>query len=187
MSIFFESLWLWLGLSLLLIAFGGATYVGTRNRKALLGCFGAAVVVLGIGLFCVYCVETDYKSISKMLTQLADAIENDDLAKVKTFIHPAATETIIKAEQNMTLVRVTRAKFANLKVESNHMVVPPTAQVTFTAVVHYKFKSGTGLTSMFPSLVDGTDLVRVHFNVELEKHNKSWVVTEKCDFTPSAT
>ena len=159
--------------------------MGTRNRKTLFGCFAAAAVVLGIGLFCVFWIETDYKSISKMLTQLADAIENDDLAKVKTFIHPAATGTIIKAEQNMAIVRITSARFFDLKVESNSITVPPTAQVKFTAVVYYKFKSGAA--SMLPGLGDETGLQRVKFDVELEKNNKSWVVTEKCEFTPSAT
>ena len=185
MSILFESLWLWLGFSLLIAAFGGAAYLGTQNRKALLGCFAGAAAVLAIGLFCVYGIETDYKSISKMLSRLADAIENDDLAQVKTFIHPSATETIIKAELNMAQVRITRAKFHNLKVESNSMTVPPTAQVKFTAVVHYKFKSWAA--SLFPGLENESGLVRVQFDVVLEKTNQYWVVTEKCDFTPSAT
>jgi len=185
MSILLENLWIWLGLSLLLAAFGGAAYMGTRNRKALLACFTAAAIVLGIGLFCVYCVETDYKSISKMLTQLADAIESDDVARVKTFIHPSATDTIGKAEQNMARVRITSAKFFDLKVESNPVTVPPTAQIRFTAVVRFKFKSS--VASLLPSLRNETGLARVKFNIELEKTGKSWVVTEKCDFTPSAT
>ncbi len=185
MSIFLESLWIWLGLSLLIAAFGGAAYMGTQNRKTLLGCLIGAVVVLGVGVFCVYCVETDYKSISKMLTQLADAIERDDLAQVKTFIHPSATSTLVKAEQQMNLVRVTSARFFNLKVESNHMTSPPTAQVKFTAVVYFRFKSGGA--ALLPGFGDGNDLVRVHFNVELKKKNNKWLVTDKCDFTPSAT
>ena len=157
--------------------------MGTQNRKALLGCFIGAVVVLGVGLYCVYCVETDYKSISKMLPRLAEAIEKDDLAQVKTFIHPSATDTLIKAEMNMALVRITSAKFHNLKVESNQLTNPPTAQVKFTAVVRYKFKSA----ALLPGLENEAGLQRVHFDVELEKTNKSWVVTEKCEFTPSAT
>ena len=159
--------------------------MGTRNRKALIGCFTCSAIILGIGLVCVYCVETDYKTISKMLTRLAEAIEKDDVAEVKSFIHPSATGTIVKAEQNMALVRVSSAKFFDLKVESNQMTVPPTAQIKFTAVVHFKFKSAAA--SLLPGLGDETGLQRVKFNVELEKTNKSWVVTEKCDFTPSAT
>ena len=185
MSIFFESLWVWLGLSLLTAAFGGAAYVGMRNRKALLGCFVGAAALLGTGLFCVYYVETDYKSISTMLTRLADAIENDDFARVKSFLHPSATDTIDKAERNMKVVRITSVNFHNLKVESNPMTIPPTAQVKFTAVVRYKFKSGAA--SMLPGMGDATGLTRVQFDVELEKTGKSWVVTEKCNFTPSAT
>ena len=183
MPVFLENLWVWLGLSLLLVAFGGASYMGTQNRKTLLGCFIGAAVVLGIGLYCVYCVETDYKSISKMLTQLAEAIEKDDLAQVKTFIHPSATSTIVSAELNMARVRITSAKFHNLKVESNLMTTPPTAQVKFTAVVRYKFKS----SAMLPGLENEAGLTRVQFDVEMEKTNQSWVVTEKCEFTPSAT
>ena len=159
--------------------------MGSQNRKALIGCFIGAVVVLGIGLYCVYCVETDYKSISKMLTRLAEAIEKDDLAQVKTFIHPSATSTIVSAELNMARVRITSAKFHNLKVESNLMTNPPTAQVKFTAVVRYQFKSAAA--SLLPGLENETGLQRVQFDVELEKTNKSWVVTDKCNFTPSAT
>ncbi len=155
--------------------------MGTRNRKVLIGGFTGAAVVLAIGLFCVYYVETDYKAISKMLTRLADAIEKDDLARVKTFIHPSATSTIAKAEANMALVRVPSVKFFNLRVESNSK----TAQVKFTAVVSYKFKSASA--SLFPGLEGATGFERVQFDVEMEKVGKSWVVTDKCEFTPSAS
>ena len=185
MTILLESLWIWLGLALVIAAFGGAAYMGMQNRKALIGCSVAAAIVLGIGLYCVYFVETDYKAISKMLTQLASAIEQDDVTKVKSFIHPSATSTIIKAEDNMNRVRISSAKFFDLKVESNSFTSPPTANVKFTAVVYFKFKSGAA--SLLPGLSDGNDFVRVKFDVvELEKTNKSWVVTDKCDFTPSA-
>lgn len=183
MSIFVESLWIWLGIALLIGAVGFSIYSGTRNRKAFFIAEGLALIVIVVGFLLVHFVETDHKSIAKMLDGLIAAVEKDDVSAVKKFISPSASSTIIKAESNMKLVEITRARYSDLEVEVNHFTSPPRARISFTAVVRFKFKS-TAPWFQGPQ----QDVVRVRFSaVELEKVNGSWLVSDVCEFHPSAT
>ncbi len=184
MSFLAEHLWIWLGLGLLIAAIGGTVFLNNRDLKTLGITLLAAVVPVGIGLLLFFCVDTDQKSITRMLTALTAAIEADDLEKVETFLSPKAVSTVSKAKTYMGIVKVSSAKFFDLKVEVNRMLTPPIAKVRFVAVVHYETKS----VKSFDGLGAGFSSVqRLVFNVELEKTNNSWLVTDKCEFTPSAT
>ncbi|MGL6194629.1 MAG: hypothetical protein ACRC2T_07365 [Thermoguttaceae bacterium] len=179
MSIFTDSIWIWLFLALVVAAVGGSLYMNSRKLPTLGITAGVVFAILAAGYLVINYVETDYKSVSRMLKNLTAAIEKNDIEAVKKFISPQATSTIIKAEFNMKFVNITSAKFYDLEVKSNNHTAPPTAIITFTGVVHYKTKSGGDFNGV-------SGVARVFFEVELEKTNDSWLVTDKCKFTPTA-
>ena len=180
MSILANSIWIWFGIALMIAVVGGALYSSNRSLKTLGITAVLTLAVLGIGLLVYHFCDTDYKSVSRMLTALASAIEKDDLDGVKKFISPKAMNTRIKAENNMRIVKVSSANFFDLSVDANHMTHPPTAQVKFVAVVRFQSKG----SSIFGEY-QGTQ--RVLFDVELEKTKDSWFITDKCNFKPNAT
>ena len=181
MTFLCENLWFWIAAAAFVAVVGYVVFVNNRKTVVLGMTIGAAVVVLLIGLVLFFYVDTDRKSVSRMLTHLAAAIEADDVEKVMTFISPKADKTRKLARGSMAQVRLPSARFKNLKVEVNSVTHPPTAKVTFLAVVRYivKDKSLLAMEKPMPQLVE--------FDVELEKTNEnSWLVTNKCDFTPNA-
>lgn len=187
MNFFIENFWIWLLIAAFFGFAGYASYTGTRNRKALIILEALAVLVFIAGFLVTTFIDTDYKSISRMLTKLAKAIEEDDVAKVKSFIQPSATSTIVAAEGNMRLVKISSAKFSNLEIEVNHHTSPPTATISFHATVKFRWKNAA--PSMFREYGSGEfeDFARVRFTaVELEKTKDSWLVGDRCEFTPSA-
>lgn len=183
MSFLVENIWIWFVLAFLVGVIGYATFMNDRKNKTL----GITVVLvlgilaLGFGLY--YGIDTDYKSVRRMLTNLAAAIERDDLQEVQSYIEPHAMITRILAQSQMALVRLPSAKFKELKVVSNDSTVPPTAKVTFTAVVQWQTK-GAGIEGF---TLDRPVTQLVKFDVVLVKTNdNSWLVTDECRFDPKA-
>lgn len=176
-----ENLWFWIVAAAFVALVGYTIFVNNRKTATLGLTIGATVVVLLTGLLLFFCVDTDRKTVSRMLAQLATAIEADDVEKVMGFISPKANETRSLARANMGMVRLPSAKFRNLKVVVNPVTHPPTAKVKFTAVVQYLFKDQSFFASEkpLPQLVE--------FDVVFEKTNEnSWLVTNECNYTPNA-
>jgi hypothetical protein len=178
MSLFLDSLWIWIGLTFAVGTIGYFVYQNDPRGRTLGIAIGATILVLGIGLLLYYGVDTDRKSISRMLTGLAEKLEQDDLDGVLNCISPKASGTRGVARLNMGMFRLTSAKFRNMKFEVNHLTSPPVAHVSFLAVVYWKSK-----TPIEGFVMDTPTVQTVKFNAELEKtKNNSWLVTDKCDF-----
>lgn len=183
MTIFIENIWVWFGLAFLVLAIGYITFLNDRKVRTLGITLGVTALVLAIGFALFFFVETDRKSITRMLTDLARSIEQDDLDGVLRHIQPGATGTQVLARSQMALVRVSSARFKDLKVVVNDMTSPPEAKITFTAVVYWQTK---GAAAEFFA-TERPLLEMVKFDVELVKsRDNSWLVTDHCLFTPRA-
>ena len=180
--IFLESIWIWLGLAFVVGVIGYCAFLSDRQIRTLGITVGAAVAVLVIGLSLFYFVDTDRKSITRTLNGLAAAIERDDLDGIlEHYVLQRAARTRALARVNMGYVRVTSARFRDLKVAVNRLTSPPTAQVSFTATVYWLPRN----LADFPMERPAPQIVK--FNIELERGpNGSWLVTDQCEFTPGA-
>jgi hypothetical protein len=178
MSIFLDSLWVWLFLSITVAFIGYFVYQYHPRGRTFGIVVGTTFLVFGIGLALYYGVDTDRKSISRMLNSLASELEKDDLERVLKYISPKAAGTRGKARLYMGQYHLTNAKFRNLKFEVNQFMSPPLAKVSFFAVVYWKSKQ-----PQEGFFVDTPQFQTIQFDIELEKTNdRSWLVTDKCDF-----
>ena len=179
--IFLENIWIWFGLAFVVVAIGYYVFLNDRKIRTLGITAGAVVAVLAVGFSLYFFVDTDRKSISRMLTGLATAIEQDDLESIlEHYVAPRATRTRSLARVHMGYARITSARFRDLKFEVNHLTSPPTAQVAFTATFYWFSKNLAELP------LDRPTAQIVKFNVELERGpNGGWLVTDQCDFKPS--
>ncbi len=182
MTFFLENIWIWIGLASIVGVLGYITFLNDRRLQTLGITVGLTVAVLAVGLSLYYFVDTDRKSITRMLEGLAATIERNDLDGVlEHYVSPRAKRTRSLAQGNMRLVRITSARFRDLKVEVNQLTSPPTAQVSFTATLFWLAQNRAD----FPTEQAIPQIVK--FNVELEKGpNNSWLVTDQCEFTPNA-
>ncbi|GHT26123.1 hypothetical protein FACS18942_02960 [Planctomycetales bacterium] len=181
MNFFLENIWFWLILAGLAGILGYLTFVSSRSIKTLMWTVITVVFILALGFGLYLFVETDQKSVSRMLRGLSAAIENDDLDTVQKYIEPKAARTRGLARANMAVVSVTKARFKDLKVAVSDAGAVPTARISFTAVIHWKTKQPIDGFSFDQPAVE-----LVKFNAELVKDGSSWLVTDNCEFTPRA-
>ncbi|MDR0337498.1 MAG: hypothetical protein LBI18_10450, partial [Planctomycetaceae bacterium] len=165
MSIFLDSLWIWIGLTLVVAVIGYFFYQYDPRGRTFMIVVGVTILVLVLGVVLYYGVDTDRKSIARMLNHLASELEQDDLDGVLTFISPKAEGTRGIARLYMGNYHLTSAKFRNLKFEVNRFMSPPLARVSFLAVVYWKTKQPT--SDGFA--IDTPQFQTVQFNIELEK------------------
>lgn len=181
MNFLVESLVLWFVLAFVVGACGYATFLNNRKVQTLGITTALVLLVLIIGFGLYYGVDTDKKSIRRMLDSLVVAIENDDLEGVQKHIELGAIQTRALARAQMTLVRVPKANYKDLEISISRAVEPPIARIKFTGVVHWKTKGNIDGFSMEQTV---PEIVR--FDVELIKSDKTWLVTDNCNFTPRA-
>jgi hypothetical protein len=180
MVVFFENIWIWIGLAM---AVGVIGFVLFQNNQRVVTFWATAVSVillLTVGFSLYYFVDTDRKSVIRVLNKLAAALEKDDFDLVCQFIDAKAVHTRSLARNGMEFVVVSRASFSNLHVNVNYMTNPPIAAVSFNAMIYWKPKSGW-TKNEFPTDKPVPD--RVAFDLELRKtNNNSWLITNKCDY-----
>ncbi len=183
MSIFVDSLWIWFVLAFVVGAVGYTMFVNDRKIQTLALTVLTTIAVLVLGLSLYYWVDTDQKSIKRTLDGLIATIQKDDADKViDQYISPKAKNTRGKARANMGLVRITSARYRDLKIKVNPLTSPPTAEISFEATVFFNWKN----RAEFPSDQAIPQIVKFQL-VELEKTpSNSWLVTDKCEFTPGA-
>ena len=175
MSLFLDYLWIWIVLTFVVGFCGGAWYLNDQRGRNLIIAVLAPVLTLALGLGLYYGVDTDRKSITRMLDTLIAAIESNDVKAVHQLISPKAIDVRLLAERGMSYVRISRAKYHNLEIEVNDAASPPIANVRFNAVFYWINQQpieGNVLEQPIPQ--------RCQFEVELVKtKNLSWIIAGK--------
>jgi hypothetical protein len=183
MSLFLENIWIWLGLAVLTALFGLVLYKNKPNGTTCVLAVAVPLLVFALGLALYYGVDTDNKSIRRMLDGLAAAIvEGNTDNVIENYVSPDAAETRVLAKTSMETVKITSAKYGDLKIESNPLATPPTAKIQFTGVFYWmptkngnKDLAGFALDKSVPEIIK--------FTVTLEKaKNNKWYVTNQCEF-----
>ena len=180
MSLFFDYLWTWIVLTFVVGACGWGWYLNDQRGRNLIIAIVSPLLTLALGLSLYYGIDTDRKSITRMLDTLIAAVEADDYEAVSQFISPKAENVQSFAQTQMSLFRVSKAKYHNLEIEINDATSPPVAHVRFSTAFYLKTK-----TSYEGFSVDQPIPESVRFEIELEKtKDKSWLITSKFQFFP---
>ena len=174
MSLFLDYLWIWIVLSFAVGVCGGAWYLNDQRGRNLIIAIVSPLLTLTLGLTLYYGIDTDRKSIIRMLNALVAAVEQDDADAVCEFISPKANDIRQYARASMLLVTVSRAKYYGLEIEVNDAASPPIAHVRFSALFYWKNKSPVdGLSLDQPIFENG------RFEIELVKtKSESWLITK---------
>ena len=172
-------LWVWIVLTFAVGVCGGAWYLHDQRGRNLIVAIVAPILTLALGLTLYYGVETDRKSITRMLNALIAAVEADDLEKVHQFISPKAEDIRSFSKTQMRLIRISNAKYHNLEIEVNDAASPPLAQVRFSTFFYWKNKSpimGFSIDKPIPE--------NIRFEIELVKtKDHSWLITSKLRYS----
>jgi len=173
--VFTENIFLWAGIAAVITAAGLFLTIQRGRIGWFLGGAGGGLAVLALGAVLVYCVSTDRKEIRRSLTELAGAIELNDLDGVLSHIDSIALETAAKARHHLGLAVIDEARISRLEIKNiNRYTSPPTAIVSFNGMV-------SGREKLFGSQFS---LVVKFDEVELiESPNRNWRVTNRCHFT----
>ena len=179
MSLFLDYIWGWIVLTFAVGIGGGVLYFNNQKGRHLVIAIVAPILTLALGLFFHYGIDTDRKSIRRMLDALVVAIEVDKPEIVCQFIK--AEEIQLLARRQMRLVSISRAKYHNLEIKVNDATSPPIAQVRFTALFYWKNKTSIDGLSLEQPIPE-----RVRFECELVKtKDQSWLITSKFDYFPT--
>ena len=182
MSLFLNYLWIWIVLAFVAGVCGGAWYLNDQKGRTLVIAIAAPVLTLILGLALYYGVDTDHKSVVRMLDALIAAVERDDLNAVCQFLSPKADTVRQIAETGMAMVTVSRAKYHHLEIEINDAASPPIAKVQFTAVFYWNNKEPVDGISLDQPIPDNA-----RFEFELVKtkspsNSPTWLITNKFDY-----
>lgn len=169
-----ENLWVWLGLGAFFAVAGFVLFSSSGKFRFAIGGIAAGTVVFLTGLAIVFFLPTDRKAIRAVIYDVADAVENNDIDRVVSYLDSAATQTAAKAVHHMGLAQIDRASVRQFTIESvNFYTSPATAVVAFNGSV-------AGHEKMFGS----SFALVVHFDeVELVKGaDGNWRITNRCIF-----
>jgi hypothetical protein len=179
MSLFLDYFWIWIVLAFAVGISGYVWYVNDQRGQPLAIAIVSPILTLALGLALYYGVDTDRKSVTRMLNALIAAVEKDDSDVVCRFISPKAEQTQTFARVQMKLYRISKAKYHNLEITVNDATSPPIAQVRFASVFYWKNKEpidGMSLDQPIPQ--------SIRFEIELVKtKEQSWILT-KCQPFP---
>ena len=158
---------------------GYAWYVNDQTKRTLVITMALPIVTLALGVTLYYGVDTDRKSIVRMLDALIAAVEENDAEKVCGFISPKAEKIQQFARDHMGSVNVSQSRYYGLTVDVNDAAQPPIATIRFTAVFYWTTK-----TSIEGFAYDKPIPETVRFEVQLAKtkspsKSQSWIITEK--------
>ena len=178
MSLFLDYLWVWIVLTFAVGAFGCLSYFNNQKGRNLVIALVLPILTLAVGLSLYYGVDTDRKSVRRMLDALIVAVESDKPETVCQFIKAEGIQKL--AQNQMRLVSISRTKYHNLEIKVNDAASPPIAKVRFIAVFYWKNKvpiDGGFLEHPVPE--------SVRFEFELVKtKDQSWLITNKFDYFP---
>jgi len=176
MSLFLDYLWIWIVLTFVVGICGYVWYVNDQTKRTLMIATALPILTLALGLSLYYGVDTDRKSIVRMLDALVAAVEADDADKVCEFISPKAENIRQFARTQMGTVNVSQSKYHSLNIEVNDAAQPPIATIRFTGVFYWTPKTSyEGFSNNKP--IPET----VRFEVQLAKtkspsQSSSWII-----------
>ena len=177
MSLFLDYLWIWIVLTFVAGICGYAWHVNSQTRRTFISAIVLPILTLALGLTLYYGVDTDRKSIVRMLDALIAAVEEDDAEKVCEFISPKAEKIQHFAKTQMGSANVSQGKYHSLNFKINDAAQPPIADVRFTAIFYWTTKTSyEGFSNDRP--IPET----VRFEVQLVKtkspsKSHSWIIT----------
>ncbi|MGQ9505197.1 MAG: hypothetical protein ACUVQG_11560 [Thermogutta sp.] len=151
----------------------GAFFLSTVKKEFLWGMAGLLVPLAGV-LVADYLVVTDREAIELTIRYGVDALEDNDLDRVLTFLSPTAVKTRERATWALGIVKFSSIRISDLKIQVNRLTQPPTAEVRFFAVFRYEFKEPT------PEAVH--DIYAARFKVLFEKVNDRWLLTDHYEY-----
>ena len=174
MSLFLDHLWLWIVLAFVVGTCGYAWYISNRSNRSLIVAIAAPILTFALGLTLYYGVDTDRKSIVRMLNALIAAVERDDAEAVDQFISPRAENVRQTTRAGMRLAVISRARYRNLEIAVNDATSPPIANVRLTGVFYWRSKQDIGGFFTDQPIYDS-----VHVEFELIKtRDNSWHITD---------
>jgi len=175
MSLFLDYLWIWIVLTCAVAGGGYAWFLHDQRGRNLIIAVAAPLLTLTLGLALYYGVDTDRKSIIRMLDSLIAAVERDDPDAVCRFISAKAPGVQAYARSHMRSVKVSRAKYHSLEITLNDAASPPRAQVQFSTVFYWNTKSPQEGFSVGQPIPE-----RVRFEIELvQTKDRSWHITDR--------
>lgn len=166
MQYLFENPWPMLLIGAVLLTFSGVMYFTTRS----IGSFVAMVMVVVLtlcGLVMEQIVYTQRELVESTLAGITDAAEDDDLARVLTFLSPTATRTRAMAEKLMPELDIEKANImSEIDITLDDERDPHQATAKFRGFFHAKHKSGFAGGRPFP------------VTVELVREDNRWLIED---------
>ncbi len=164
--------------SIVIVGFSCAILAGfiwtqTGSKPAAITAVTLALLTLGLVVFSLQ-VETDRERITRMLDEVANALQRNDRDFVLSHIHPQAATTVQRAKAelpryNFSEARVTRIK--SIMVDASRQ--PETAVAEFNVLVALTVEGFNGRVPRFVKLY-------------LAKHEGRWLVRDYEHAEPTA-
>lgn len=149
-----------------------AIWIQGSQRPAMYSAVVLAVLTLILVEINVY-VQTDRERVQVLIHQVAKDIQNNDLEKILSVIHPNAPQLVRAANDASRNFKFSVARVTGIKqIQVDRQANPPKATAEFYVVVN---------ASVRGTAVGGRGFVRV----TLLKSNDRWLVQEYQAFDPS--
>ena len=143
---------IWMG-GAVLLTLAGVVYWQLRTGKALLAVL-AVVLIAGLLLVVEHLIETPREAVERTLYELADAVEDNDVAAALSFVAVGASQIRSDVETAMPLVRIDKANIIGTPETTVDMAQQPaTASVSCKGFVHGTLKRNGMVGGEFAEMV----------------------------------
>jgi len=166
MNIFFENPWWIIFVGIILEAYLG-TLLFRSGRGLWLWPMLAVLILMVLGVCVERLVVTERERVEMTLSQIAAALEANDLERVLSYISPNATPLRRRATWVVRRFEIQNANFYNLKITINRLTSPHTARAAFFGHVTYRDRQKEIPYNYYSS----------RFIVDLYKQNDSWILS----------
>ena len=131
-----------IGFAIVLVAL--ITWINGGFKSALYAAVALALLTIVLLILSVR-VKTDREQISEILNQVAEAVENNDVDKVLTYVHPGAVAGVLRVKSELPNYQFTEARITGVKsIQSNHKTNPPSGTAEFNVAVSLTGQGGQG-------------------------------------------
>lgn len=151
----------------------GLFYVATLQKPFLWAIAGFGGL-LGAVVLADFLVVTDREQVQETIRQGVQALRDNDLERVLSFLAPSAEKTRERAIWAMNLVRFTGVNVSDVKIRIDSSTNPPTAEVRFFAVFRYEFRERT-TEAIY-------EVYAAKFTVMFEKVGDRWLLTDHYEY-----